>query len=75
MTDQMVFPDWRELVQFAAPGPEPTIVAESPIPGPHAGLEPGGRVRPHAAPRAVYHFLEGEGVIIVDGESHRWRRG
>lgn len=69
MTDEMVFPDWRELVQYASPGPQPTIVADEPefrvlI----AGLEPGGRIPPHAGPRAVYHFLEGEGVVTVDDE-------
>ncbi len=76
MTDEMVFPDWRELVHYASPGPQPTIVADEPefrvlI----AGLEPGGRIPPHLGPRAVYHFLEGTGLMIVDGEAHHVTAG
>jgi quercetin dioxygenase-like cupin family protein len=76
MTDEMVFPDWRELVRYASPGPQPTIVADEPefrvlI----AGLEPGGHIPPHAGPRAVYHFLEGEGVMIIDDEPHHITAG
>jgi quercetin dioxygenase-like cupin family protein len=76
MTDEMVFPDWRELVQYASPGPQPTIVADEPeFRVLVAGLEPGGRIPPHAGPRAVYHFLEGEGVMIVDGEQREVSAG
>lgn len=76
MTDEMVFPDWRELVKYAAPGPQPTIIADEPeFRVLVAGLEPGGRIPPHAGPRAVYHFLEGEGVMIIDGEPHHITAG
>jgi quercetin dioxygenase-like cupin family protein len=72
MTDGTVFPDWRELVHYASPGPQPTILHDEPdLRALIAGLEPGGRIPPHAGPRAVYHFLEGEGVMILDGHAHR----
>ena len=76
MTDAMVFPGWRELVRYASPGPEPTILHDEPdLRVLIAGLDPGGRIPPHPGPRAVYHFLEGEGLMLVDGESHRVAAG
>jgi quercetin dioxygenase-like cupin family protein len=71
MTDATVFPDWHELVRYASPGPQPTILHDEPdLRALIAGLEAGGRIPPHAGPRAVYHFLEGTGRMIVDGEAH-----
>lgn len=65
------FPDWREQVHYAAPGPQPTLLLDEPdLRVLVAGLEPGGRVPPHPGPRGVYHILEGEGAIQVDDERH-----
>ena len=71
MDDQTLFPAWRELVRYASPGPQPTLLCDEPefrvlI----AGLEAGGRIPPHPERRAVYHFLEGEGVMVVDDVRH-----
>jgi quercetin dioxygenase-like cupin family protein len=33
-----------------------------------AGLEPGQKIPPHPEAQAMYHFLEGAGAMIVDGE-------
>jgi quercetin dioxygenase-like cupin family protein len=68
---ETVFPSWRDLVRYASPGPQPTLLCDEPdLRVLVAGLEPGGRIPPHPGPRAVYHFLEGEGVMVLDGRSH-----
>ncbi len=61
------FPDWRDLVTFAAPGPQPTLLRdEGDFRVLVAGLEPGGRIPSHPERLAVYHILEGRGEIVVD---------
>lgn len=76
MTDDAVFPDWRELVRYSSPGPQPALLHDEPdLRVLIAGLEPGGRIPAHAGPRAVYHFLEGEGSMVVDGETRRVAAG
>lgn len=69
-------PDWRERITYSAPGPQPTIMVDEPeLRVLIAGLEPGGQIPPHPERLAVYHFLEGTGTMIVDGERHRVRAG
>jgi quercetin dioxygenase-like cupin family protein len=71
LEDQTLFPSWRDLVRYAAPGPEPTLLCDEPeLRVLIGGLEPGGRIPPHPERRAVYHFLEGEGVMVVDDQRH-----
>lgn len=71
MDQQALFPSWRELVRYASPGPQPTLLCDEPelrvLVG---GLEPGGRIPAHAERRAIYHFLEGEGTMVIDGQRH-----
>jgi len=63
------FPDWRELVTFASPGPQPLLLRDTEgLRVLLAGLEPGGRIPPHPERLAVYHILEGAGWMIVDDE-------
>ncbi len=69
MTEAMLFSDWREMVVFSTAGPQPQVLmmgekAKVIV----AGLEPGQVIPPHAEGAAVYHFLEGEGWMFVDGE-------
>ena len=76
MTDHAYAPDWREIVEYSAPGPKPAIVHDEPdLRVLVAGLEPGGRIPPHAGPRAVYHALEGEGFLFIDGAALPFREG
>jgi quercetin dioxygenase-like cupin family protein len=65
------FPAWRERIRYAGPRPEPTILHDDPgVRTVLVGLEPGGRIPPHAERLAVYHFLEGSGSMTVDGERY-----
>jgi quercetin dioxygenase-like cupin family protein len=70
------FPAWRELIRYSAPGPQPVILRDDP--GFRAllvGLEPGGSIPPHPGLQALYHVLEGSGVMTVDGERYPLRAG
>jgi quercetin dioxygenase-like cupin family protein len=76
MTDDRVLPDWRELVRYTSPGPQPVLLHDDPdLRVLIAGLDPGGRIPPHPGPRAVYHFLEGEGSMVIDAATHRVAAG
>ncbi len=69
-------PDWREIVTYAAPGPQPALlVDEDDLKVLVGGLEPGGMIPPHPERRAVYHALEGEGVFHLDGAALAFRAG
>ena len=68
MHDQELFPDWRALVKYSAPGPEPILLRDDEeVRVLVAGLEPGGRIPAHPERLAVYHVLEGEGEMVVEG--------
>ena len=61
--------DWKEKVVFSADGPKPQpLVVTDRLKAVLVGLEPGQKIPAHAAPLAVYHFLEGTGWMLVDGE-------
>ncbi len=65
----MVFPNWKAAIAFSAAGPQPHILTENgKVKIILAGLEPGQSIPAHPEALAVYHFLEGTGWMIVDGE-------
>jgi quercetin dioxygenase-like cupin family protein len=65
----IVISNWREKVVFSTEGPQPqSLVATSKLKSVLVGLEPGQNVPVHPAPAAVYHFLDGSGWMLVDGE-------
>lgn len=68
--------DWRDVVVYTAPGPQPVLLVDEPdlrvIIG---GLEPGAQVPEHPAPRAIYTALEGEGTFMLDGEAVPFNAG
>ena len=69
MDPEILFPDWRELVRYAAPGPQPTLLLDEPeVRVLIAGLEPGARIPAHPERRAVYHILDGDGWVTLDGD-------
>jgi len=69
-------PDWRDVVVYAAPRPQPAlIVDEEDLRVLVVGLEAGGQVPPHPERRAVYHALEGEGVFHLDDMAMPFRAG
>jgi quercetin dioxygenase-like cupin family protein len=68
--------DWRDVVTYAAPRPQPALlVDEDELRVIVGGLEPGGMIPPHPERRAVYHALEGEGVLHLDGVALPFRAG
>lgn len=76
MADPAFIADWRSVITYSAPGPTPYLLVDEPeLRVLVAGLEPGGRIPPHPAPRAVYHALEGEGAMVLDGERLPFRAG
>jgi quercetin dioxygenase-like cupin family protein len=69
MDPRAFVPDWHEVVTFAYPGPQPTLLRDEPdLRVLVAGLEPGGSIPAHPERSAVYHALEGEGTFVLDGE-------
>lgn len=67
MEQASFFPDWRTLVRYAAPHPEPAMLVDADgFRVLVAGLEPGGEIPAHPERLAVYHVLEGQGEMIVD---------
>ncbi len=76
MSEESIYPDWRELVRYAAPGPEPVLLRDEPeLRVLIAGLEPGGRIPPHAGPLGVFHFLDGEGLMTIEGAERKVSTG
>jgi len=69
-------PDWREKVIFSPEGPQPQpLVVSDRLKSVIVGLCPGQKIPVHPAPTAVYHFLEGTGWMVVDGERLQVRAG
>ncbi|MBI3760503.1 MAG: hypothetical protein HY260_01390 [Chloroflexi bacterium] len=65
----ILYPNWKEKVVFSAAGPQPqTLVETDKFKAVLVGLEAGQKIPQHPAPIAVYHFLEGTGWMIVNGE-------
>jgi len=64
-----LFPSWKEIVVFSPDGPQPqTLLETEKSKALIAGLEPGQKIPVHPEGPAIYHFLEGSGWMIVDGE-------
>lgn len=76
MDDPACFPDWRQHIRYSSDGPAMTILTDGPG---HrallAGLEPNGRIPPHAERLGLYHVLEGTGFMTVDSERYPLRAG
>ena len=69
MQKATLFPNWRDEVVYSAEGPQPQILMENDdIRILVAGLEPGQKLAEHCETAAMYHFLEGTGWMLVDGE-------
>jgi quercetin dioxygenase-like cupin family protein len=64
-----LYPHWRSEITFAPDGPAPHVLTEND----HfkvvlVGLEAGQKIPPHPEGASVFHFLDGNGWIVVDGE-------
>ena len=61
--------NWREHIVFSASGPQPQVLIETDrFKSVLVGLEVGQKLPPHPGGAAMYHFLQGTGFVIVDGE-------
>ena len=61
--------DWKERVVFAEGGPQPQTLQENDLfKVVLAGLTPGQSIPVHPELGAVYHILQGNGWMTVDGE-------
>lgn len=73
---QTLYLDWKEVVVFAADGPQPQKLLETDsFRAVLVGLKPGQKIPPHPAPASAYHFLDGTGWMIVDGERYAVETG
>ena len=67
----LFYPAIQELAIFDPDGPRPQLLMDSArLTVLVAGLEAGQQIPPHPEAMAVYHFLTGTGVMIVDGEEY-----
>ena len=63
------FPDTQEKVVFSPEGVQPqTLFQQGEAKVLVGGLEAGQKIPAHPEGLAVYHFLEGRGWMLVDGE-------
>ena len=70
------FPETKAKAVFAADGPKPQFLIETQkFKALVVGLEAGGQIPVHAGEVAMYHFLEGEGLMTVDDESFAIKPG
>lgn len=65
------YPDWREKIAYHPDGPRPSILlADEKVKIIMVGLEAGQKIPEHPEAAALYHFLEGNGRMLVDGRSY-----
>lgn len=70
------FPDTKSKAVFATDGPKPQFLFETPkFKALVVGLEAGGQIPVHPGEAAMYHFLEGEGLMTVGEESFAIKPG
>jgi quercetin dioxygenase-like cupin family protein len=70
------FQDTKSQAVFAADGPKPHFLLDTPqFKALVVGLEAGQQIPLHPGEAAMYHFLEGEGLMTVGDESFAIRPG
>ena len=68
--NQIYFVEIKSKAVFAADGPKPQFLVDTPkFKVLVVGLEAGGQIPVHPGEAAMYHFLEGEGLMTVDDET------
>ncbi|MCZ2127560.1 MAG: cupin domain-containing protein [Anaerolineales bacterium] len=73
---ELYFLDTKSKAVFAPDGPKPQFIFDAPaFKALVVGLEAGQQIPPHPAGSAMYHFLEGEGVMTVDDETFAVQAG
>ncbi|MEP7137793.1 MAG: cupin domain-containing protein [Chloroflexota bacterium] len=75
-TSQIYFADTKSKAVFAADGPKPQFLMDTPqFKALVVGLEAGGQIPVHPGEAAMYHFLEGTGLMTVGDESFEIKPG
>ncbi len=70
------FPDPKSKAVFAADGPKPQFLIDTPqFKALVVGLNAGQQIPVHPGKAAMYHFLEGEGLMTVDEETFAVKPG
>ena len=75
-TSQIYFTDTKAKAVFAADGPKPQFLIDTPnFKALAVGLEAGGQIPAHPGEAAMYHFLEGTGLMTVGDEAFEIKPG
>jgi quercetin dioxygenase-like cupin family protein len=75
-TSQIYFADTKAKAVFAADGPKPQFLIDTPnFKALVVGLEAGRQIPVHPGEVAMYHFLEGTGLMTVGDEAFEIKPG
>ncbi|HMS00420.1 MAG TPA: cupin domain-containing protein [Anaerolineales bacterium] len=70
------FPDTKSKAVFSTDGPKPQFLIDAPqFKALVVGLEAGQQIPVHPGETAMYHFLEGEGLMTVGEETFAIKPG
>lgn len=76
ITSQIYFADTKSKAVFGEEGPQPQFLIDTPkFKTLVVGLEAGGHIPAHTDDVAMYHFLEGTGLITIGDESFEIKPG
>lgn len=71
-TFEICYGSVKDRAVFAADGPKPQVlIASATFKAMVIGLEAGQQIPVHPEQAALYHFLEGDGLMTVAGETYR----
>ncbi len=70
------FTDTKQKAVFSSEGPKPQFLIDTPkFKALVVGLEAGGQIPVHPGEAAMYHFLEGTGLMTVGEEAFEIKQG
>lgn len=73
---QIYFSDTKAKAVFSSEGPKPQFLLDTPkFKALVVGLEAGGQIPVHPGEAAMYHFLEGTGLMTVGEEAFEIKPG
>jgi len=73
---QIYLSDTKEKAVFSTDGPKPQFLINTPnFKALVVGLEAGGQIPVHAGETAMYHFVEGTGLMTIGDETFEIKTG